>query len=235
MITTKKLNLTFKNKKILDNISIHLQQGKITTFIGKSGAGKTSLLKCLGQLFQFYSGEILYKDKQIKSLSGQQRANTIGFVFQQFHLFPHLTVLQNCVQPQVVVLGLSQSIAEERTTTWLKSMGLLELKNAYPNKLSGGQQQRVAIVRALVLQPQVLLFDEPSSSLDPQSTRDLAELLKSLNKSGITIGLCSHDIAFIKTLMDKVYMLEDGMVIDEYCLQNGPLTLESRIGHFLCE
>ncbi len=233
MITTKNVSLTIKNKAILQNVSISLPKGSITTFIGKSGAGKTSLLKCLAQLYQDYQGDILYENKPLNKLTNKQRAHGIGFVFQQYHLFPHMTVMQNCVQPQVTVLGLTAEQAQAKVTLWLEALGLIAHKNAYPQQLSGGQQQRVAIARALVLEPQVLLFDEPSSALDPQSTKELALLLKSLHKKGITIGLCSHDIPFIKDVLDKVYLLEGGMVIDYHQASDGILAPERPIAKFL--
>jgi ABC-type polar amino acid transport system ATPase subunit len=233
MITTKNLKLKIKNKTILDNVSVTVPKGRITTFVGKSGAGKTSLLKCLAHLYHHYSGDILYQDTSITTLTPQQHARTVGFVFQQLNLFPHLTVLQNCTQPQVMALKTPLPKAQEKSLTWLDALGLAEHKDAYPHQLSGGQQQRVAIARALALEPQVLLFDEPSSALDPQNTRDLATLLKDLNKTGITIGLCSHDVTFIKEMLDSVYLIDNGTVIDEHHRMMGTLSPSGPIGTFL--
>lgn len=237
MITTKNLSLIIKSGKknlpILKDICVSLEKNKITTFIGSSGAGKTSLLKCLAHLHKSYSGDILYQDTPVHTLTTKQRVQKIGFVFQQFNLFAHLTVLQNCVQPQTHILGISTEAALKKTGKLLESLGLAAYKNAYINQLSGGQQQRVAIARALALEPQILLFDEPSSALDPQSTKILASLLKDLLKTGITIGLCSHDVAFIKAIQDKIYLLDHGTVIDEHAISSGPLLPTSPIGLFL--
>lgn len=235
MISTKHLTLQLKHKPILNNISVSLPQGKITTFIGKSGAGKTSLLKCMANLHHGYQGDILYQGRLIKTLTQSQRVQAVGFVFQQFNLFAHLTVLQNCVQPQVMALGASCEQAKKNANAQLDALGVAAYKNSYPSQLSGGQQQRVAIARALLLKPQVLLFDEPSSALDPQATKSLAQLLKDLSKTGITIGLCSHDVAFIKEFFDCVYLIEAGSVVDEYSQQCGPLLATSPIGQFLGE
>jgi ABC-type polar amino acid transport system ATPase subunit len=135
----------------------------------------------------------------------------------------------------VTVLGLTHEQAEQKANYWLDALGLSAQKDAYPSQLSGGQQQRVAIARALVLEPKVLLFDEPSSSLDPHGTKLLAALLKDLNKKGITIGLSSHDVSFVKELLDRVYLLDDGMVISAYQKTEGPLLSSSLIGNFLSE
>lgn len=232
MITTKNLTLQLKHKTVLNNVSITLPQGAITAFIGQSGAGKTSLLKCLANLYR-YHGDVLYQGNPLKKLTVQQRVHAVGFVFQQFHLFNHMSVLHNCVQPQVVALKIPWQRAEKKALAVLDSLGLLAHAQAYPHQLSGGQQQRVAIARALVLEPKVLLFDEPSSALDPQATKQLAQLLKDLNKKGVTVGLCSHDVAFIKDLSDCVYLVDGGKVVDEYHVVKGILLAESPIGNFL--
>lgn len=235
MIFTK--NLTFKN--ILKNITVSLPKGSMTMFIGKSGAGKTSLLKCLAQLYSNYGGDIHVRAsdnfpyKSLKKLTAQERVHAVGFVFQQFNLFPHMTVLQNCVHPQIAALGITLDQAEKKAIYWLEALGLLAHQAVYPSQLSGGQQQRVAIARALVLEPKVLLFDEPSSALDPMGTKALAALLKDLNNKGVTIGLCSHDVSFIKELLDRVYLLEAGTVIDSYQKADGQLVIGSPIEMFL--
>ncbi len=233
MITTKNLSLTIKGKTILNDISVSLPKGRVTSFIGKSGAGKTSLLKCLAHLYPLYNGDIIYHDTPLKLLTAKQRLHAIGFVFQQFNLFPHMTVLQNCVQPQTTVLGVAFKFAEQQALDWLETLGLSPFKDTYPHQLSGGQQQRVAIARALALKPQVLLFDEPSSALDPEGTKSLATLLKDLNKQGITIGLCSHDVTFLNELLNRVYLIDNGTVIDLYDTTTGELPAESPIGNFL--
>jgi len=233
MITTKNVGLTIKHKTIIDNASISLPKGSITAFIGKSGAGKTSLLKCIAQLYTNYSGDIAYQGVSLKTLPPQQRVHAIGYVFQQFNLFPHLTVLENCIQPQLVN-GTSIAAAQKKADDLLDALDLAPFKKSYPSALSGGQQQRVAIARALALEPQVLLFDEPSSALDPQSTQALASLLKNLNQKGITIGFCSHDVSFIKNLLDRVYLLENGKIIDQYQATDSQMPpTSSPIGYFL--
>ncbi len=221
MIKTNKVSLHIGDKTILNNASCEVAKQRITAFIGHSGAGKTSLLKCIANLNAGYSGTITYEGMPIINLSAEQRVHAIGFVFQQFNLFPHMTVLQNCMHPMTAVLGFDMSTAQAKALATLKSLGIEMLKDAYPAKLSGGQQQRVAIARVLCLDPKVLLFDEPTSALDPKSTKTLQLLLKELVKVGVTIALSSHDMAFVQGVMDKVYFMSDGQIIEVYDVTTG--------------
>lgn len=214
MITVKNLSLQLQGKPILNNVNVAITKGRITIFIGASGAGKTSLIKSVAQVYKHYVGDILLYGQDAKQLSAQQRAQAMGVVFQHGYLFPHLTVLNNCVQPQVIN-GIAADVAHEHAFKQLEQLHIAHLASAYPGHLSGGQQQRVAIARALCLQPAVLLLDEPSSALDPHNTKLLATLLKNLNEAGVTIALCSHDVLLVKELLDRVYLLENGAVVEE--------------------
>lgn len=216
MIKTKNVSLQIGDKTILNNVSCEVAKQRITAFIGHSGAGKTSLLKCIANLNVAYEGTITHDGTPITGLTAQQRVHAIGFVFQQFNLFPHMTVLQNCMHPMIAVLGIDSEKAQAKALLTLKSLGMDFYKDSYPSKLSGGQQQRVAIARALCLDPKVLLFDEPTSALDPQSTKTLQVLLKDLIKTGVTIALSSHDMAFVLGVMDKVYFMSDGQIVEAY-------------------
>jgi ABC-type polar amino acid transport system ATPase subunit len=217
MITVNNVWLSAGNTAILKNINVVLPAQRITILLGASGAGKTSLLKCIAQIYTQYTGTILLHDKDIKQYSAQQRAHAIGVVFQQCHLFPHMSVLQNCVQPQIIN-GSSKSEAEKQAQEMLKKLGITCLASLYPYQLSGGQQQRVAIARTLCLQPHVLFLDEPSSSLDPQNTKVLAALLKKFNAAGMAIVLCSHDVVLIKAML-----LSKSLPVDIYFLTNGTI------------
>ena len=210
MVKGTNITLEIDKKKILNNVSFEIPKGKITAFIGPSGAGKTSLLKCVANLYSHYTGTLLFQGVPIRELSDKERAHSIGFIFQQFNLFPHMTVLQNCCKPLQLLYKLSSHDAEAKALRVLESLGMGMFKDAYPAKLSGGQQQRVAIARALCLEPQLLLFDEPSSALDPQSTKMLATLMVELCKNGVTIALSSHDMNLVSDIADNVYYLEDG-------------------------
>src|SRR5690242_5416482 len=165
-------DITWRYKKgaspILKQICFELRKGRITTLMGQSGAGKTTLLKCIANLNGEYEGSMRYHERELKSLQPIERASTIGCVLQQFHLFPHFSVLKNCTYALEKVIGLNGDEAEERVIEILNMLNMDPFLKAFPSQLSGGQQQRVAIARALVLRPQILLLDEPTSSLDPE-------------------------------------------------------------------
>lgn len=216
MISINSLRLSFDNKEILNNISFTIPTGRITLFLGKSGAGKTSLLRCIAALENNYQGTITIDGNEIKALSPKKRAETVGFVFQQFNLFPHLNVLSNCMQPLQVVEKLHADEAETKAREALRLVGLEEHATKSIGQLSGGQQQRVAIARALCLNPKALLLDEPTSALDPGTTNELCALLKNLSSQGITLVLTSHDMGFVSKLMDNVYLLEEGVIAEHF-------------------
>lgn len=203
-----------RNKKIiLRDITCSLSPGRITTFIGPSGAGKTTLLQTLVDLVQPSTGTITLNSKQIQNLTHPERAATIGFVFQQFNLFPNLTVLENCIDP-LIIRGINNATAQQTAINILTQLGMQAYADTYPSELSGGQQQRVAIARALCLNPRILLLDEPTASLDPSNTQILVSILKQLAHNGMTIGVSSQDMNFVRSILDRVYYLENGEIIN---------------------
>jgi len=238
MICGQKISWKYKSKKlspppILKDVSFELRKGRITTFMGESGAGKTTLLKCIANLNAYYEGTITCDGKDIKNLNPIQRASTIGFVLQQFHLFPHLSVLKNCTCALVKVMGMNEKEAEIKVNESLDILKMQSFIHAYPSQLSGGQQQRVAIARSLVLQPNILLLDEPTSALDPESKKNLESLLLDLNATGITLAISSHDMPFINRIMDYVYFMEKGEVVEEWDQKNNKLLSTGKIQQFL--
>lgn len=236
MIFGKKISWRYnKHSLILNNVCFELMPGRITSFMGQSGAGKTTLLKCLANLLTEYEGEILCNGKNLKKLPPAERASTIGFVLQQFHLFPNMTVAENCNYALIHVVGLSKEEANKRTKGTLEALGIGSFENSYPSELSGGQQQRVAIARALVLQPEVLLLDEPTSALDPDSKKSLETLLLDLNAKGMTIALSSHDMPFIRRIMDHIYFMEGGLIVEEWDKAKENLSQKPRIKQFLLD
>lgn len=235
MVIVNNLSVQIKNQKLLQKllsgISCSLLPGRITTFLGKSGAGKTTLLKSLIGLMPMSKGEVTINGKELKALRPIQRAEQIGYVFQDFNLFPRLTVLQNCIDP-LLVHGMSYEQAQERAQHILADLQIRDLESKYPSELSGGQQQRIAIARGLCLKPRVLLLDEPTASLDPYNSEILASLLRKLAAQGLTIALSSQDMDFVRTIFDRVYYIEAGKII-EYCESKEALKEDSAIGRFV--
>lgn len=236
MISGKNISYQFKTKNgstpILDQISFELSPNRITAFIGKSGAGKTTLLKCIAHLLPHYEGVITCGGQNLKDLTPTARALEVGFVLQQFHLFPHLTVLQNCTHALKKIVGLKEE-AINRSIETLTLLGMMPHIHAYPSQLSGGQQQRVAIARALVLRPKILLLDEPTSALDPENKKSLESILFDLQAKGVTLAFSSHDLPFIRKMMDRIYYLEGGRLIETCDLRTEDPLQKEKIGPFL--
>lgn len=237
MICGKKISWKYKSKKgsslVLKDVSFELRKARITTFMGPSGAGKTTLLKCIANLCSKYEGIITCDGNDITNFNALERATTIGFVSQQFHLFPHFSVLKNCIYALVNTMKIEEVEAEIMASEILNLLNMQRFINSFPSQLSGGQQQRVAIARALLLRPQLLLLDEPTSALDPESKKDLESLLLELNAKGITIALSSHDMPFIRKIMDYVYFMEHGELIEEWDQKNESLASKGKIKQFL--
>lgn len=217
LITGKNISLHYPKSPhpALSQVNFEIPAGRMTLFMGKSGSGKTSLLRCIANLITDYTGEIAFQDKPIKKLSKAERAHSIGFVAQQFNLFPHLAVIDNCTQPQQLVLGRSQEESTQKAAELLASLGIDHLATRKPGQLSGGQMQRVAIARALCMDAKALLLDEPTSALDPESTGKLREILNILLKQGVSIAISTHDMSFAKSVFDRGYFLESGKILEE--------------------
>ena len=210
-------------KKILDDISFELENGKVLVILGKSGAGKTTLLRNINFL-DFpdigtleLDGEILYNyiNQDIDSKELQRVHKLIGLVFQSFNLFPHYSVIENIMKPQMLVLKKSEEDARDIAISLLKRMDLEQKANNYPCELSGGQQQRVSIARAMALKPEVLLFDEPTSALDPELTGEILEVIKELASEKMTMVVVTHEMNFAKEISDKVIFMDNGFIVAE--------------------
>lgn len=231
MVIVDKLVVETSEQILLQELSCTLVPGRMTAFIGKSGAGKTTLLKALVGLMPIARGTIMINNKSLLSLSPRQRSEEIGFVFQDFNLFPHLSVLQNCIDP-LIHHAVSYETARERAYRILRELGIDHLADKYPSSISGGQQQRVAIARALCLNPKILLLDEPTASLDPLNADILAGILRNLAAQGLTIGLSSQDMNFVYKIFDRVYYIENGSIV-EYCDGINNFPQSSLINSFL--
>lgn len=201
------------SKEILQGISACFPQGEISLFIGRSGAGKSSLMRCMAQLDTTYEGEVLFNGQSIRDLAASRRAQTLSYIAQGYALFPHLTALDNCCQPLQVVGKMQASDAKQKAVAAMKSLGMAEYGSAYPSELSGGQQQRIAIARALALDPQILLFDEPSSALDPENSIQLAKILRELASQGKTFVVSTQDMFFAEQLQGTCYCIDNGRLL----------------------
>jgi ABC-type polar amino acid transport system ATPase subunit len=215
MVRLENITVVIGDKQMFSDVSGIFLPGRISVVIGKSGAGKTTLLQAVAGLVPLHEGDVFVHETAVSSLSSLLRANMIGYVFQQFHLFPHFTVLENCIDP-LLVHGIERQEAKRKALVLLSEFGLQELQNAYPAQLSGGQQQRVAIIRALLLGPAVLLLDEPAASLDPENTAILVALLKELAKSGFIIIVSSQDSYFTRNVADSLVLIENGSIEATY-------------------
>jgi ABC-type polar amino acid transport system ATPase subunit len=187
--------------------------GRITAFIGEGGAGKTTLLKSIVRLIKPSKGEITVSGDSLLKFSVEDQAQKVGFAFQNFNLFNNFTVLKNCTDP-LLIKGLSSKDAQEKSIKILNKLRLTEYVDRYPSELSQGQQQRVAIARSLCLEPSILLFDEPTASLDPVNTEILITIIKELADEGITIGVSSQDMSFIKPILDVAYFFQNGEIVE---------------------
>jgi ABC-type polar amino acid transport system ATPase subunit len=213
MVTVTDITVRVNNQLLLNHLSITLAPRTITTIIGKSGAGKTTLLKTMVGLMPVSSGTVTINGTLISSMLPAQRAREVGYLFQDFNLFPHFTVLQNCIDP-LLVQGISYQEACKRAEAVLEDLDIRQYQERYPSELSGGQKQRVAIARALVLNPRVLLLDEPTASLDPANSDGLVSILKSLAQRGLTIGLSSQDMSFVRKVAEDIYYMHDGSLVE---------------------
>ena len=233
MIRARKITVICQNKSIVKDCSFDLTTGRITAFIGKSGAGKTTLLKCVAHLISF-TGTITDNDKQISDYDSAQRCKRIGFVFQDFNLFNNLSVLENCIDP-LLVQGMPYDDARIVALEKLGLMDMVEFIDRTVTQLSGGQKQRVAIARALCLNPELLLLDEPTSSLDPENSTLLARYLTRLQTQGLTIAYSSQDMEFVRSTLDRVYFIEKGAVVEFFDKRIEKLSNTSCIREFIAK
>ncbi|PKR84817.1 amino acid ABC transporter ATP-binding protein [Heyndrickxia camelliae] len=217
MIKIENLSKTFGKNEVLKNISTTINSGEVVSIIGPSGSGKSTLLRCINLLETPTTGKVLVNDQDItdSKTNINKVREQIGMVFQHFHLFPHMTVLDNLTYAPIKVKGESRQVAEKKARELLSRVGLTEKEGAYPNNLSGGQKQRVAIARALAMEPQLMLFDEPTSALDPEMVKEVLNVMKDLAGSGMTMVIVTHEMGFAKEVADRVLFLDDGVLLEE--------------------
>lgn len=235
MINTIGLSVhSFEKKLLLDNISCVVPAERITFLIGKSGSGKSTLLKTIVKLHEGYQGTITIDGHDISQLNSAAQVEHCGYVFQDFNLFENLTVLENCMQPLMVVKELDAQTSKNIAIQHLTDFGMENFLDYYPKKLSGGQKQRVAIARALCMGSKTLLLDEPTSALDPENTAKLIDLLRMLCSQGIALLISSQDVNFLKLAFDRIYLMEGGKIVESFDTKtDGVLPPSSLIYSFL--
>ena len=217
MINVTNLTKAFKKNEVLKNISTTFNDGEVVAIIGPSGSGKSTFLRCLNGLEEATQGEITFNEVTVTDpkVNIENVRAKIGMVFQHFHLFPHMTALENITYAPMTVNGLSKVEAEKIGKDLLEKVGLMDKVDAYPASLSGGQKQRVSICRALAMQPEVMLFDEPTSALDPEMVKEVLEVMKSLAETGMTMIVVTHEMGFAKEVADRILFLDEGEIVED--------------------
>ena len=203
--------------KALDGVSVDIKKGEVVVVIGPSGSGKSTFLRCLNLLEVPTGGQILFNGVDItdKSCNINLLRQKMGTVCQHFNLFPHMTILRNMTLAPVKLLHKSQEAADAQALKLLQRVGLGDRGNAYPAQLSGGQKQRVAIVRALMMEPEVMLFDEPTSALDPEMVGEVLEVMKELAHDGMTMVVVTHEMGFAREVGSRVLFMADGKLVEQ--------------------
>jgi polar amino acid transport system ATP-binding protein len=221
---------------VLRNITFDVEEHTVTCLIGPSGCGKSTLLRCTNLLEDIQAGDILLRGENLVAMRRQADAirRRIGMVFQSYNLFPHMTVMQNITLAPRRVAGVSRAEARSRAETLLARFGLLDKANDYPDRLSGGQQQRVAVIRALAMQPELLLLDEITSALDPEMVSEVLDVIVELKALGMTMILATHQMGFARNIADQVVFIDRGEIVE----RGDPRTFfdtpqQERTRHFL--
>ena len=202
---------------MLKGVNVEIDKGDVICVIGPSGSGKSTFLRCLNLLETPTSGSILFEGDELtdKKIDLNRHRQKMGMVFQQFNLFPHMTVLDNLTCAPIMLKKTPKAEAEKKAMELLARVGLADRADAWPNQLSGGQKQRVAIVRALCMEPDVMLFDELTSALDPEMVGEVLDVMKELAKSGMTMVVVTHEMGFAREVASRVLFLDDGVIAEE--------------------
>lgn len=216
MIKLENVHKFFGKNEVLKGIDLHIEKGQVVVIIGPSGSGKSTVLRTMNYLEEPTSGKVIVDgmDLSDKSKLNEVRAE-VGMVFQNFNLFPHMTVMENLTLAQTKVRKTSSDEAKKIGQSLLDRVGLKDKANAYPDSLSGGQKQRVAIARALAMKPKVMLFDEPTSALDPEMVREVLDVMKSLAEEGMTMVIVTHEMGFAKEVADRVLFVDGGLILED--------------------
>ncbi|MBG9445741.1 MULTISPECIES: amino acid ABC transporter ATP-binding protein [Bacillaceae] len=216
MIKVEKLNKSFGDLHVLKDIDITVKESDVVCLIGASGSGKSTLLRCLNFLELKDSGNIIFEGEKVEKETHDLNKvrEKVGMVFQHFHLFPHMTVLENVMEAPLHVKKLPKDQVKKDAQELLKKVGLSDKENVYPSKLSGGQKQRVAIARALAMKPDIMLFDEPTSALDPELVGEVLSTMKELALEGMTMVVVTHEMGFAREVADWAVYMHDGRIVE---------------------
>ena len=215
MLEVKKLKKKFGSNVVLNDISFNVSKGDIISIVGPSGSGKSTLLRCLNLIEKPSSGDIIFEGISLigKKADLSLLRQKMGMVFQQFNLFPHLTVIDNITLAPVKLKLMNEVTARKKAFELLNTINLKDKAKHYPNELSGGQKQRVAIIRTLIMEPDIILFDEPTSALDPEMIGEVLDLIKKVADTGKTMVIVSHEMNFVKKVSNRVLFIDGGKVI----------------------
>lgn len=235
LLNVKNLTKKFEGHTILDGMDLEIKQGEVVVVVGPSGCGKSTLLRCINALEPIQGGEIRlqgdlveYGSKNLASLRQK-----IGMVFQSYELFPHLTVLDNITLAPTKVQKRKKEEVKEEAMQLLERVGLADKANSYPRQLSGGQKQRVAIVRALCMHPEILLFDEVTAALDPEMVREVLDVMLDLAKQGRTMIIVTHEMQFAREVSDRIIFMEQGVIVEEGSPEQIFATENGRVREFI--
>ena len=217
MIDVKNLSKSFGDHLVLDDLSEHIYPGEKVVVIGPSGSGKSTFLRCLNLLETPTAGTITFNGVEVTNTKTNidQIRQQMGMVFQHFNLFPNMTIRKNITLAPVRTGLMKQEEADETAAVLLKRVGLLDKADAYPAQISGGQKQRIAIVRALAMQPKVMLFDEPTSALDPEMVGEVLDVMKELAREGMTMVVVTHEMGFAREVGSRVIFMDGGKIVEE--------------------
>jgi len=217
MIKFKNVNKFFKDLHVVNNVNLEIRQGEVVVICGPSGSGKSTLIRTVNQLESIQSGEIWVDGINVADpQTDLNKVRTeVGFVFQHFNLYPHLSVLENIILSPVVVKKQRREDVIPKALHLLERVGLSHKKDALPGELSGGQQQRVAIARGLAMEPRVMLFDEPTSALDPEMVGEVLKVMKDLAQSGMTMMCVTHEMGFAREVADRVIFVDHGQIVED--------------------
>lgn len=227
MIAAHNIRKSFGQLPVLRSISLELARGEVMAVIGPSGSGKSTFLRCLNHLETIDHGTIIVEGETLVDTDTAGHAHYVsetkirhicrrmGMVFQSFNLFPHLTVLENIIEAPVVVKKMARASIVPKAEALLQKVGLLEKRDAYPNRLSGGQKQRVAIARALAMEPDILLFDEPTSALDPELTGEVLRTMRELAQEHMTMLVVTHEMGFAREVAHRVVFMDQGEIVEQ--------------------